>query len=184
MLTLHWDVTVPEAALAVLRCQVLADGGRQVAFSGVDVLGVEVALPVTLDQLAGIGAVRDRAAALGLELRRPERRPPTLAAHLVGSLAEARGLGAAWRSAVLRAYWTDGADLADVAVLVDVAAGAGLGAEEVRELLADRGAAADLRGRFLALRRRGIGGVPVLEVDGTLLPADVDDATLASLAGL
>lgn len=184
MLTLHWDVTVPAAALAVLRCQRLADAGRPVAFSGIDVLGVEAALPVTLDQLAGLEAVARPAAALGLELRRPARWVPTLPAHLVGSLAEAADLGAAWRMAVLRAYWTDGADVADAGVLTTLAEGVGMDAATVADLLADRGAAADLRGRFLALRRRGIGGVPVLEVDGTLLPADVDDATLAELATL
>lgn len=182
MLILHWDLTVPEAALAVLRCQRLADAGRSVAFSGIDVLGVEVALPVTLDQMAGVEAVRGRAAGLGLELRSPRLRPPTLPVHLVGGLAEASGLGASWRATVLRAYWTDGADVADPAVLEDLAAGAGLDPGAVAALLADRAAAADLRGRMLALRRRGVGGVPVLEVDGTLLPADVDDATLEELA--
>lgn len=184
MLTLHWDVTVPEAALAVLRCQRLSDAGRGVAFSGIDVLGVETALPVTLDQLAGLEAVGARTAALGLTLRRPTWRPPTLGVHLVGSLAEAADLGAAWRLAVLRAYWTDGLDVGDPAVLVRLAEGIGLDAPATAALLADRPAGADLRGRFLALRRRGVGGVPVLEVDGTLLPADVDDATLAQLAGL
>lgn len=184
MLTLHWDVTVPEAALAVLRCQRLADAGRPVAFSGVDVLGVEIDLPVTLDQLAGLEAVRERAAALGLELRRPTRRPPTLGVHLVASLADATDLGAAWRLAALRAYWTDGADLGAPDVLAGLATDVGLDAGRVGALLDDRGAAADLRGRFLALRRRGVGGVPVLEVDGTLLSADVDDATLSTLTGL
>ena len=184
MLTLHWDVTAPEAALAVLRCQRLADAGRRVAFSGVDVLGVEVALPVTLDQLAGLEAVAGRCATLGLELRRPARRVPTLPAHLVGSLADAADLGAAWRLAALRAYWTDGEDVGDADVLVDLAAGVGLDPFRVRDLLADPAAVSDLRGRHLALRRKGVGGVPVLEVDGTLLPADVDDDVLASLAAL
>ena len=184
VLTLHWDVTVPEAALAVLRCQALADAGRPVAFSGVDVLGVEADLPVTLDQLAGLATAGPRAAALGLELRRPARRPPTLGVHLVGSLADAADLGAAWRLAALRAYWTEGADIGDRGVLVGLAEGIGLAAADTTALLDDREAVADLRGRFLTLRRRGIGGVPVLEVDGTLVPADVDDATLAELAGL
>ena len=83
---------------------------------------------------------------------------------------------------MLRAYWTDGADVADAGVLTGLAGGAGLDPVAVEALLADRAAAADLRGRMLALRRRGVGGVPVLEVDGTLLTADVDDATLTELA--
>ena len=184
MLILHHDVTSPRAALAVLRLQRLADAGHPVAFSGLDALGVAVALPVTLDQLTEIADVRERAAALGLVMRRPTVRPPTLDAHLVGELAERRGLGAAWRLACLRAYWTDGADVADHDVLVALASAAGLDAEEVRGLLADRAARDALRGAMLARRAVGIGGVPVLEVDGTLLPADVDDATLEELAGV
>jgi len=48
--------------------------------------------------------------------------------------------------------------------------------------LADVEARNALRAAMLARRGLGIGGVPVLEVDGTLLPADVDDATLEELA--
>ena len=182
MLILHHDVTSPRAALAVLRVQRIADTGLPVAFRGIDTLGVAVALPVTLDQLAELEQVAPRAAELGLLMRRPALRPPTLDAHLVGEHAERRGLGAAWRLACLRAYWTDGADVSDHATLIEVAATAGLDEEPVRAALADVAARNELRAAMLARRALGIGGVPVLEVDGTLLPADVDDATLEELA--
>ena len=182
MLILHHDVTSPRAALAVLRVQRIADTGLPVAFRGIDTLGVAVALPVTLDQLAELEQVAPRAAELGLVMRRPTLRPPTLDAHLVGEHAERRGLGAAWRLACLRAYWTDGADVSDHPTLVAVAATAGLDGAQVRAELADVAARNELRAAMLARRALGIGGVPVLEVDGTLLPADVDDATLEELA--
>lgn len=184
MLILHHDVTSPRAALAVLRLQRLADAGHPVAFHGLDALGVAVALPVTLDQLAELEEVGERAAALGLAMHRPTSRPPTLDAHLVGELAERCGSGAAWRLGCLRAYWTDGADVADHDVLVSLGTSVGLDADEVRRVLADRDARDALRGTMLARRAVGVGGVPVLEVDGTLLPADVDDATLEELAGV
>lgn len=182
VLILHHDITSPRAALAVLRVQRLADAGLPMAFRGLDALGVAVALPVTLDQLAELEQVSGRAAELGLEMRRPTLRPPTLDAHLVGEHAERAGLGAAWRLGCLRAYWTDGADVADHAVLHGVAAGVGLDPQAVGSVLADGRARNELRATMLARRAVGIGGVPVLEVDGTLLPADVDDATLEELA--
>ena len=182
MLILHHDVTSPRAALAVVRVQRLADAGHPVAFRGMDVLGVAVALPVTLDQLAELAEVGERAAQLGLVMRRPTLRPPTLDAHLVGDRAERLGLGAAWRLACLRAYWTDRADVSDPAVLAAVGRDAGLDERDVTGALADTAARNELRAAMLARRALGIGGVPVLEVDGTLLPADVDDATLEELA--
>jgi predicted DsbA family dithiol-disulfide isomerase len=182
VLILHYDLTSPRAALAVLRLQRIADLGHPVAFRGIDVLGVDMALPVTLDQLAELEQVRDELASLGLDARRPTLRPPTLDAHLVGLHAEGTGLGAAWRSACLHAYWVEGAALADHAVLAGIARAAGLADTAVAAALADSAARNELRARMLQLRQLGIGGVPVLELDGTLFAADVDDATLIELA--
>jgi 2-hydroxychromene-2-carboxylate isomerase len=182
VLILHYDLTSPRAALAVLRLQRIADLGHPVAFRGIDVLGVDLALPVTLDQLAELDQVRTELAALGLVARRPTLRPPTLSAHLVGLHAEAAGLGAAWRGACLTAYWTEGADLADHAVLCRLALDAGLDGASVAAVLADHAARNELRARMLQLRQLGIGGVPVLELDGTLFGAELDDATLIGLA--
>jgi 2-hydroxychromene-2-carboxylate isomerase len=184
MLVCHHDFTSPAAAVAVLRLQGIADEGGHVAFSGVDVLGIDAAIPVTLDQLTELEHVRDRAAALGLDMRRPTRRPPTLPAHLVADLAEQAGLGASWRDAVLRAYWTDGVDIGGRDELVDLAMTAGLDGLEVAATLADREARTALRRRMLLLRGRGVGGVPVLDLDGTLLSADLPDEDLRQLAAV
>jgi 2-hydroxychromene-2-carboxylate isomerase len=182
VLTLHHDITSPRSAVAVLRVQRLADAGHAVAFGAIDVLGVAVALPVTLDQLVELEQVSPAAAELGLVMRRPSLRPPTLDAHLVGEHAERSGLGAAWRLACLRAYFTDGVDVSDHDALVAIAGGIGLERTDVVGVLADTAARNELRAAMLARRALGIGGVPILEVDGTLLHADVDDATLEELA--
>jgi len=182
VLTLHHDITSPRSAVAVLRLQRIAERGLAVAFRGIDVLGVAVTLPVTLDQLAELEQVAEAAAGLGLVMRRPALRPPTLDAHLVGDIAERFGLGGAWRSACLAAYWTDGRDVSDHAVLETLARGIGLDRGTVLAALEDMTARNELRAAMLARRSLGIGGVPILEVDGTLLPADVDDTALEELA--
>jgi 2-hydroxychromene-2-carboxylate isomerase len=184
VLVLHFDYASAASAVAVLRLQRVADRGGDVAFSGLDVLGVEAPLPVTLDQLAELEVWASRAAELGLELRRPRRRPPTLSAHLVGELAVARGLGAAWRGAVLEAYWSRDEAIGDPEVLVGLAAGVGLDPAEVRARLEDPRQRVDLRRAMTAHRGRGVGDVPVLEMDGTFVPADLDDEDLEVLAGL
>jgi predicted DsbA family dithiol-disulfide isomerase len=185
LLILHFDYVSAPAAVAVLRLQQLADEGADVRFSGIDVLGLEVAIPVTLDQLEGIERARRPARELGLELGRPVTRPPTLAAHLVGELAASEGVGASWRERCLRAYWEQGRDLGAAGELTRLAEAAGLDPAAAAGLLADRPRRLQLRQRMLLARGRGIGGVPVLEVPGgTFVPADLPEADLRQLAAL
>lgn len=184
MLVLHFDYPSAAATVAVLRLQRLADEGAEVRFVGFDVLGLELAIPATLDQLEEHARYRSRALELGLALQRPTRRPPTIGAHLVGEVADAHGLGASWRWACLVAYWTEGADLGAAGTLRTLAVAAGLPDDEVAEVLADRGRRTALRARMLEARSRGIGGVPVLEHAGTLLSAELPDEDLRALAAL
>lgn len=184
MLILHHDPTSPASAVATLRLQRIADQGGAVGFQGLDVLGLDAAIPVTLDQLTELDRVRERLHELGLSARRPTRRPPTLAAHLVDEeVAQQVGLGAVWRRSVLAAYWERDVDISDAVALAAVAGEVGLDAGRVVDLLADRAARTQLRRRMLATRQRGIGGVPVLEVGGTFVAADLDDHDLRQLAG-
>lgn len=184
MLILHHDPPSPASAVAVLRLQRLADEGLPVAFEGIDVLGIDASLPVTLDILAELDRWRHQAAELGLELRRPSRRPPTARVHLVGSLAETSELGAAWRLASYRAYWEEDADLGDPGLLTELAVGIGLDQAAVTELLEDRSRLVRLRQRMQVRRSEGIGGVPVLEFNGTYVPATMSDEDLRRLAEL
>lgn len=184
MFILHFDHTSPAAAVAVMRLQRLADEGLDVVFRGFDVLGLEVAIPVTLDQLEEVERHRSRALDLGLPMQRPTRRPPTLGAHVVGELAESHKLGASWRLTCLHAYWARDADLGSTDVLIELAAQAGLPDDDVARVIGDRAARTAMRARMLEARGRGIGGVPVLEHNGTLVSADLSDADLRSLAAL
>ncbi|MFP4148138.1 MAG: DsbA family protein [Nitriliruptoraceae bacterium] len=185
MLLLHYDLTSPASAVALLRVQRLRDAGASIGLRPFDALGLEISVPPTATLLSELETYRDRAAELGLAMRRPSRQPPTLKAHLVGlEVAEPAGLGASWRWSCLRAFFSDDEDLNDPAVLVARGEDAGLEAAAVQRALADRLARQRLRDEMLAQRRRGIGGVPVLELDGTFIPAEIPDADLRHLAGL
>lgn len=190
MLALYYDLTVPRAALALLRLEALrASIGPDrptpdLELVGLDTLGLEVTIPATLDQIADLPAVRASALALGLDMRDPTIRPPTTRAHLVGRMAEERGVGSTWRRACLDAYWTHGADLGESDVLAGLARAVGLDGTAVERLVADRAAVIEERRRAAAVHRRGVGGVPVLELDGTFVSADLDDAALRDLLAL
>jgi hypothetical protein len=49
MLTLHFDYPSPASAVALLRLQRLTDVGHRIRFLGLDALGLDVAVPPTLD---------------------------------------------------------------------------------------------------------------------------------------
>lgn len=183
MLVLHYDLVSAASAVAVLRLQRIADRGGSVLFSGIDPLGLDGGVPATLDQLDEYASFREAAAELGLSMRRPNWRPPTLRAHLVGELAERQGLGAAWRHTALRAYWEHGHDLADHDVLLELVGRAGADVEVARQVLDDPQRVLAARQQAAATVRRGVGGVPMLEVSGTLLSAHLDEDALTELAG-
>jgi predicted DsbA family dithiol-disulfide isomerase len=185
VLTLYHDLTSPASAVSILRLQALADRGAKVAFIGVDMLGLAIGIPATLDQLEEFERVKERALPLGLAMRRPTRRPPTLDAHLVAQLAEQVELGASWRSTCLQAYFADGVDLADRLVLLDLARTAGLDAGAAAAVLDDDVERRALRARMTTMRRRGVGGVPLLEAGpGAFVSAEIGDDDLERLAFL
>lgn len=184
MLTLFHDYTSPASAVAVARVERLIADERRAQIVGIEALGVDMALPVTVDVLAELAAVGDQARAEGLELRRPPHLPPTAIAHLVEDLARDHGLDAAWRRCCYRAYWEDGADIADLAVLSEIAAVAGLPAAQVEQVVTDRVALLAIRQRFAGHRREGVGGVPLISFDGTLIPGLLADDDLRALVAL
>jgi predicted DsbA family dithiol-disulfide isomerase len=184
MLTLFHDYTSPASAVAVLRLQRLADEGLPVAFAGFEAIGVDAHLPVTLDVLAALEDLSGAAAAEGLALHRPPALPPTAPAHLVGGLAEAVGLGASWRDVCYRALWEQGSDIADARVLTRLAGVAGLDPDTVRAALTAPGGVATVRRRMAAHRGDGVGGVPTLLAQRTLVPGLLDEGDLRTLAVL
>jgi 2-hydroxychromene-2-carboxylate isomerase len=184
VLTLYHDIPSAGSLVAMLRLQRLADEGLPVGFRGFDVLGLDATMPATLDDLEDWQTHGKAALALGWELPRPRRHPSTLRTHLIGELAAEQGRDAAWRLAVYRAHWLEDQDLGDVSVLVEVAAGVGLDADEVGALLDDGSARHRLRQRMLVRRGEGVGGVPVLDANGTYLSPFVPEEDLRALAAL
>jgi len=185
MLTLLHDIPSAAALVAVLRLHALAEQGVAVAFVGLDLRGFDVSLPATLDVLEDFDRNADAARSLGIEVARPRRVPPTVAAHAVQAVAERHGRGAAWRLAVYRHHWAAGGDVADADQLVALAATIGLPSDEVAVAATSRRVHAALRRDWQTWRARGVGGVPVLVADGgTLLSADQCDADLLALASL
>jgi len=184
VLVLHFDTTSPASAVAVLRLEALVAEGLDVGFLGFDVLGLTVAVPPTWALLAELEHHRVAAAALGLDLQAPRWQPPTLACHVAGDVAEAAGLGSAWRRATLEAFWGSGADIASPTVLGELAAGLGLDPALVRTRVTDPVVLRRARAAMTQRRHGGLGGVPVIEIDGTLVAADLDDEALRQLARL
>ncbi|WP_254832496.1 DsbA family oxidoreductase [Haloglomus salinum] len=68
--------------------------------------------------------------------------------------------------ALLAALWTDGRDIGDADVLVDIAEEVGLDAAVVHEALADEDLRAALTERFDAARETGVTGVPTFTYEG------------------
>lgn len=184
MLRLYHDYTSPASAVAVLRLARLAADGVAVEHVPLDVLGLDRSVPPTPALLDGLERHRAEMADLGLPPRRPDRQPPTLRAHLLGGLARDRGRGTAWRAACYRAFWRSGADLSDTDRLVALAEEVGLDVDAARRQVTDEEAAGRLRRRMARARREGVGGVPVLEMAGTFVPALLPEDDLRSLAAL
>ena len=183
MLTLFHDYVSPGSAVAVARAHRLAGEGLAIEIVGFESIGVDIAVPVTLDVLAELDAVGEAAADEGLLLRRPRLLPPTGLAHVV-ERALTDGEATAWRTACYAALWRDGEDLADPAVLRALAAPAGLNADTVGDLVGDRLALAAVRRDAAQRRRDGVGGVPTILAWRTLVPGLLRDDELRALAAL
>lgn len=181
-LTLFHDYTSPASAIAVARLQRLADEGVDVDFVGFEAVGVDVTLPPTLEVLDALEHLQVEAANEGLVLRRPAATPPTAKAHAIAHLAEQHDLGASWRLRCYRAYWSDGADIDDDMILVDLARDAGLRGDVAQVALRRPGFVAEVRRRSGQHRRNGVGGVPTLLVQRTLVPGMLSEAQLRELA--
>ena len=184
MLVLYHDYTSPESAVAVMRLHRLMRDGMPADVRGTEVLGLDTTVPVTVDVITALDAVAGEAAEEGLTLRRPPVLPPTGLAHVVEDVARAHDLDMAWREQCYRAYWSDGANIGDGEQLRRLAERAGLPAGNVDRALDDRLALLEVRRRSAGDRRNGIGGVPTIEYNRTLIPGLLPDADLRALTQL
>ena len=110
----------------------------------------------------------DAAAGVGLALRTDlmTRTPNTIDAHRLIWLAGQQGVQDAAMEAVFKAYFTQGCDIGEHAVLADCAAEAGLERQSVLDFLASDLADKEMRAADQAAREAGVSGVPSFFLDG------------------
>lgn len=103
---------------------------------------------------------------LGIEAEFPTLRTRTRKAHEAAAFAAGLGRAAEMRRAIRDAYFRDGRDIGRTDVLVELGAGAGLDADELR-LALDEDRYADAVAADCALAaRRGIVAVPAIVLEG------------------
>jgi predicted DsbA family dithiol-disulfide isomerase len=132
-------------------------------------------------------ALRERGAAVGFAFGPRERTWNTFDAHRLLHWAGLEGRQQALKLALLEAYHGRAENISDPAVLVRLAAQAGLDAERAREVLASNAFAAEVRERERYWLERGIHAVPAVVIDGQHLisggqPVEVFERALRQLA--
>lgn len=118
--------------------------------------------------------IRDTAASLGFEFGEggARRIVNTFAAHkLLTKAGEAHGwkIQTALKLALFSAYFQQGLDVSDEAVLLDIAQGAGLDRNEAQSWLSDDKLAGAVRGEQAYWRDENISGVPAIIFDGAFM---------------
>ncbi len=117
-------------------------------------------------RLHGTIAELGRAEGLAFEFDRIRRIPPSLDAHRLVRLADRQGLAAEAVEALFLAYFTEGLDIGDQAVLAAVAGSIGLDPLAARRALAGTQEAEAVHADNLRAHRLGINGVPCFVVQG------------------
>ena len=138
---------------------------------------------------ANRSVIRERAAAVGFvfNMGRGSRVYNTFDAHRLLHWAELDGHHLSLKKVLLRAYFTDGEDVASHEVLVRLAEEAGLDPAQAREVLARGTYAEDVRRQERFFQQRGIHSVPATIVNGTHLisggqPPEVFEQALRQIA--
>ena len=116
------------------------------------------------------------------------RTPNTFAAHRLIWLGEREGCQDALVDALFRGYFEEGADIGSIAVLVQLAAQAGLPGESVERFLRSDEGTAEVKAQESAGHKLGIRGVPYFVLDGTYAisgaqPVDIFVSALKRVAG-
>ncbi|MEM9708917.1 MAG: DsbA family oxidoreductase [Pseudomonadota bacterium] len=112
------------------------------------------------DRVYGRIAEAAKAAGLGLDFDRIARTPNTVDAHRLIHWAGLEGRQTAVVSALFKAYFEEGQDIGDRAVLLDIAGRAGLDHAMVERLFDGDADTGDIRTRDAHARERGVNGVP------------------------
>ena len=114
-----------------------------------------------------VTARQKRAAAeLGLPMGARTKTYNSRLATELGKWAEAKGKGDAFHSAVFRAYYVDGINIAKTGSLIALAEGVGLPGPEAAEVLDSRAFREAVDADWDLARRLGISAVPTFVLDG------------------
>jgi len=129
-----------------------------------------------------------REAGVEIDWARVTRVPNTIDAHRLIHWAGIEGRQSAAVSALFRAYWREGRDIGDRAVLAGIAGEAGLDPVVVGRLLDSEADVEDIRERDRHARERGVTGVPTFIIANRYVvsgaqPAAFWTQVIAELAG-
>lgn len=135
--------------------------------------------------------IRARAASVGFTMNRDDgsRVYNTFDGHRLLAWAQQKNAQMALKQVLLKAYFTDGKNIADREVLADLASQAGLDRDEASEVLASDRFAQEVRAEEALWVQRGISSVPAVVVNDRYLisggqPPEVFEEQLrAILAG-
>ena len=134
--------------------------------------------------------IRQRGESVGFRFGLGQRRRTynTFDAHRLLHWAGLEGRQRELKHALLRAYFTDGENVADAGLLVRVAGEAGLDPQRAQALLASDAFAAEVREQEQRWLDRGIHSVPSIVINGRHLvqggqPVEVFEQVLRELAG-
>src|SRR4029077_17732333 len=114
------------------------------------------------------GRVAAAAAAEGLTyaVDKMRRQPNTLDCHRLILWAQATGKAAEMKQRLMDSYFTNGADLSDRKVRVQIAADVGLDPDKTRDLLASDADVEKIEGMASSAKDAGIDGVPTFILGG------------------
>lgn len=138
------------------------------------------------EKLAATREVLIKAAAdagASFDPNRPARLPSTLDAHRLIHWAALEGVGEGAIDALFKAYWTEGKDIGDQAVLAELAQGVGFDPVQTRELLASWTDIDVVQAEHRAAAEAGVRGVPVTIFNrkAVLMGAESSDAYLKAI---
>lgn len=118
-------------------------------------------------------AAQERARAAGLVMRRPGWSPNTMLAHQATAYAREKGRDNEFHHALAGAYWERGVDMADMAVIKEIAEGSGLDWTELSSRLESGHYRQQVLQEYQAARDRGVTGTPSYSIGGNLMGGDI-----------